>query len=521
VSDRTLHALLEAAAARWPDRVAVEEADGSSLRYAELARLAGRTRELLLARGVEPGDRVGLYLPKTIDTVAAIFGVLEAGAAYVPVDPGSPSGRAAYILSDCQVRTALVERELAGPLEQELAALGHRLDPVLLDGAGGGRALAAVLDDAGVDADAQSTPWTGSADALAYLLYTSGSTGRPKGVTISHRAALAFVDWCGELLAPDETDCFSSHAPFHFDLSILDLYVSLGHGARLVLIGEDLGKEPLGLGRLIAERGITVWYSTPSILALLDRFGRLEEHDLGSLRAVLFAGEVFPVPQLRALRARLPEPRFLNLYGPTETNVCTWYELPPGPVPEERTAPYPIGWTCPHYRSRVVDPDGKDVPAGEEGELLMAGPGVMSGYWNLPDRNARAFLVDAAGEPWYRTGDLVVEQLDDGYLFRGRRDRMVKRRGYRIELGEIEAGLAGHGGVREVAAVAAGDHGSGVKIVAFLAAGSAGRPSIIELKRFCAERLPKYMVPDTFRFVDALPRTSTDKIDYQALAGLA
>lgn len=516
--------LLDRAANRFPDRPAVEESDGSGVSYRDLAQLANRTRDLLMTKGVQPGDRVGIYLRKSIDAVAGIFGVLKAGGVYVPVDPGSPSARAAYILNDCGVRTAFVERGFAGALQRELGAIGGSLDPILLDdpGEGGGAALASALDAALVSPnpdpgrDVRTEP-----EALAYLLYTSGSTGRPKGVMISHLAALSFIDWCTDLLAPTENDCFSSHAPFHFDLSILDLYVPLKHGARVILIGEELGKEPVALSELIAKRRISIWYSTPSILALLDQYGRLDRLDLSSLRFVLFAGEVFPVPRLRALKERLPHPRYCNLYGPTETNVCTWYELPPGPVPEERTAPYPIGRTCPHYRSRVVDERGQEVARGNEGELIIGGGGVMTGYWNLPERNAEAFMASGGEAGWYRTGDLVVEDSDGSYLFRGRRDRMVKRRGFRIELGEIEAGLAAHEAVAEVAIVALPDEASGVRITAFLATKDDHHPSIIELKRYCVERLPRYMAPDAFRFVDALPRTSTDKIDYQRLKAVA
>ncbi len=507
-----LHLVLDAAAARAPERVAIEEAEGGRITYGELARLSNRFRDWLLASGVRPGDRVGIYLPKSIDAVAGIFGALKAGAAYVPVDPGSPPARAAYVLHDCAVRALLLDRSLWGPLEPELAASGG-----LLEGTGRGLALARALDAAGApETPAPSGTVVPPLDSLAYLLYTSGSTGRPKGVMLSHLAALSFVDWCSEVFAPTDRDCFSSHAPFHFDLSILDLYVSLKHGARLVLIGEELGKEPQALAPVMAERGITVWYSTPSILGLLGQYGRLERYDLSALRLVLFAGEVFPVPALRALTRRLPHPRYFNLYGPTETNVCTYCEVPL-PVPDDRTEPYPIGATCAHLASRVVDEVGRDVPAGTEGELVIAGPGVMSGYWNLPERNAEAFLVDAAGRRWYRTGDVVVEAEGGIYLFRGRRDRMVKRRGYRIELGEIEAGLAAHPAVREVAVVAAPDETSGVVITAFLGCHDGARPTIIELKRFCLERLPRYMAPDRFRFVDRLPRTATDKIDYQTL----
>ncbi len=518
---RGLHLLLEASAKAAANQVAFEEADGASIAYGDLDRLANRVRDLLVARDVAPGDRVAIYLRKSIDAVAAIFGVLKAGGAYVPIDPGSPAARAAYILNDCQVRVAFVERDFLPALLTELTALGGRVEPLVLESVGGGAGLAAVIDQASVPFNpdpTQSSP--GRPDDLAYLLYTSGSTGKPKGVMLSHRAALAFVDWCSEVVVPSSDDRFSSHAPFHFDLSILDLYLPIKHAARVVLIGEDLGKEPLGLAALIAERRLTVWYSTPSILNLLNQFGKLERHDLSHLRVVLFAGEVFPIPQLRTLKARLGVPRYLNLFGPTETNVCTYFELPPGPVPDDRVEPYPIGRACSHYRWRVVDETGADVVIGEEGELLMAGPAVMSGYWNLPERNAEAFVVDARGERWYRTGDLVVDHGDGVLLFHGRRDRMVKRRGYRIELGEIEAGLATHPAIGDVAVVAVPDQASGVRIVAFLVGRVAERPSIVDLKRFCAERLPKYMAPDMFRFVEILPRTSTDKTDYQRLKAL-
>jgi acyl-coenzyme A synthetase/AMP-(fatty) acid ligase len=228
-------------------------------------------------------------------------------------------------------------------------------------------------------------------------------------------------------------------------------------------------------------------------------------------------------PVLREQRevvARWPGKRWFNLYGPTETNVCTYYEVVP-PIPDDRVEPYPIGRTCENLRSLVVDADDEPVAAGEEGELLIAGPNVMSGYWNLPERNAAAFLVDSAGEQWYRTGDLVVLGPDGDHVFHGRRDRMVKRRGYRIELGEIEAGLATHPELREVAVVADRAPTGDVRIVAVLALRGERRPSTIELRQYCVEHLPRYMTPDQFEFVAAIPRTSTDKIDYQTLVARA
>ncbi|MDQ2692870.1 MAG: amino acid adenylation domain-containing protein, partial [Chloroflexota bacterium] len=354
-----------------------------------------------------------------------------------------------------------------------------------------------------------------SLDDLAYILYTSGSTGKPKGVMLTNRAAISFVDWCSEAFGPERDDRFSSHAPFHFDLSILDLYLPIKHGAALVLISEELGKDPARLASMISESKITVWYSTPSILSFLAQYGRMERYDYCALRTVLFAGEVFPVKHLRSLKKLIPHPRYFNLYGPTETNVCTFYEIP-DVIPEDRTDPYPIGRPCTHYNIKVVDELGNVVPPGKEGELYANGPGVMSGYWNLPERTNSVFRVDSSGKRWYKTGDIVLEGPDGNYIYIARRDRMVKKRGYRVELGEIEAGLYRHPDIKEAAAIAL-HNDDGVKILAFVSHHSETRPSIIELKQFCAQNLPAYMVPDLFFFLDILPKTSTDKIDYQTL----
>ena len=517
--ESVLHTRLDESARIRGDHVAIRDPGVGSVSYRELAELSDLLRDRLLRLGVHPGDRVGIYLRKSIDAVASIFGILKAGAAYVPVDPGAPAERNAYILADCGSRAVVVERELAKGLEDGFERLGAGAPPLLvLDGTRAGASLRAAL--ARAEPAPRAATVVPSADALAYILYTSGSTGRPKGVMLSHRNAVSFVDWCSDTFEPTPEDCFSSHAPLHFDLSILDVHVALKHGATLVLVGAEVGKDPARLAPLIAEERITIWYSAPSILSLLAQLGRLETRDLSALRSVLFAGEVFPVKHLRALKGLVPRPVYYNLYGPTETNVCTFQRIPEQ-IPDERTEPYPIGSSCSHLRTKVVDERGEGVARGREGELCVTGPGVMQGYWNLPEQTARAFFVDAAGERWYRTGDVVIEGDDGAYLFLGRRDRMVKRRGYRVELGEIEACLYRHPQVSEAATIALADDETGVRIKAFLALKEGARPSLIEFKRFCAEHLPLYMVPDLFSFQAALPKTSTDKVDYQRLKELA
>lgn len=519
-SHPSLHALLDSVAARRGTATAIEDPPTGRISYAELAELSDRLRDRLVALGVRRGDRVGFYLHKSIDAVAGFFGAMKAGAAYVPVDPSAPSWRSAYILNDCSVRAALIEQEYVAGFTEQVRALGGTVPPlVVLDGAGGGGPLRAALDRLdGEHPVHRATSVDCAADDLAYVLYTSGSTGRPKGVMLTHGNALAFVDWCSAAFAPRESDRFSAHAPLHFDLSILDLYVSLKHGATLVLIGAEAGREPQGLAKLIAERRITIWYSAPSILAALAQYGKLDRHDFAALRTVLFAGEVFPARFLRQLKGFWPHPDYFNLYGPTETNVCTWYAIP-REVPEERTEPYPIGRVCANLTAKVVDEGGRAVAAGTPGELCIAGPNVMQGYWNLSEQTLRAFLPGAGGQRWYRTGDIVVLDGDGDYVYLGRRDRMVKRRGHRVELNEIEAGLYRHAGIKEAAVIALPSD-EGVRIRAFVATSAGATLGVIALKRFSAEHLPAAMVPDEFVLLPSLPKTSTDKVDYQRLNAL-
>jgi amino acid adenylation domain-containing protein len=513
-----IHQFLDRSAQIGPHHPAVEDDESGTITYQDLATLSNRLRDRLRHVGVRRGDRVGIYLRKSIDSVASIFGVLKTGAAYVPVDPGAPVARNAYILNDCSVKVAVVEKCFEERLRAEIGRSGETPPFLLLEGTGGGLPLRQTLDNLQeIDPAPVTETEIVSPDDLAYILYTSGSTGKPKGVMLSHRNAISFIDWCSEVFEPHAKERFSSHAPFHFDLSILDLYVPFKHGATLVLIGAEIGKDPVRLAALISEKRITGWYSTPSILSLLAQYGKLQQHDYSALRTVLFAGEVFPIKHLRALKSLLPGSRYFNLYGPTETNVCTFYEVPIH-IPAERTQPYPIGKVCAHLQAIVVDEQGQEVPAGQEGELCISGSGVMQGYWNLPERTARAFLIDPSGQRWYKTGDIVVQDADENYIYIGRRDRMVKKRGYRVELGEIEAGLYRHPAVKEAAVVALSDGENGVRVKAFLSCKEAeNRPSLIELKRFCAENLPIYMVPDLFVFRQVLPKTSTDKIDYQKL----
>lgn len=481
--------LLRTSAARFPDALAVSAPDGAPT-FRELDRLAAGAAARLADAGVGRGDRVAVWLPKSVRALAAMQGALRLGAAYVPCDPMSPAARVRTIIEDCRVR-ALVAPAEAG--REVLVDQDDAERPALVD----------VADAT----EPPTTPSDVAPDELAYILYTSGSTGRPKGVCISHRAALAFIEWAAQAIDATSDDRFSNHAPFHFDLSVLDIYAAWAVGAPVVLVPEGLAYDARRLRDFIVNEQISVWYSVPSALMLMMDRGGLLRAPIDGLRVVLFAGEPFPVKHLLALRRRLPHARMWNLYGPTETNVCTAFQV--HEVDADRVSPVPIGTATCGDRVRAVRDDGSEAADGEPGELWVSGPTVMNGYWGR----------DPHGDRPYRTGDIVVRNADGVYEYVGRRDGMVKVRGYRIELGEIEAVLHSSLRIREAAVVTRGE-GLGAKLVAFVAAHGDG-PSLLEMKRLCAERLPRYMIVDELHVVSALPRTGNGKVDRAALRALA
>lgn len=505
----TLCELLDHAAAAAPRAIAVEDQQGS-ITYEQLDGLSRAMARRLRQQGVQPGDRVGICLPKSICSVVALWGVLRARAAYVPVDVASPVDRNRFIFGDCQVKCICIADDAAADASHalsEVAPLARVPNLACPETAGDWQV------EQGGAADALEPA---AAEDLAYILYTSGSTGTPKGVVHTHASAMSFVNWSAQTFEPTARDRFSSHAPFHFDLSILDLYVPVTAGATVVLIEEDLAKQPWQLAEFISRREISVWYSVPTILAMMAQHGRLAKHDYSALRLVLFAGEVFPIKHLNLLRRQWRRPAYYNLYGPTETNVCTYCRLP-GECDEARETPYPIGRPCENACSLVLDDEGREVAAGVEGMLYIhqSGP-VMREYWNHPLRTQAAFHVDGDGRRWYRTGDLVRQNAAGELEYLGRRDRMVKRRGYRIELDEIEAAIYKHPRIREAAVVA--DAGvEGTTIAVHLVADGGPPPTMLALKQHCAQHLPPYMLPDRFGFRERLPRTSTGKVDYQTL----
>jgi amino acid adenylation domain-containing protein len=502
---------------RWvkarPEAVAIRDA-GRSVRYDQLQAMAHTVASVLSQHGVRVGDRVALYLPKSVTTIASVLGVLYAGAAYVPLDPRTPCPRVAQIIDACAPRALFGHSSLI----EQLAAF----DPHLLDAVEALFVDAPSLDRSIVlDPDATTTQrgdWPQpEPDGAAYLLYTSGSTGAPKGVVVSQQAARGFVDWARRTFAVASGDRLANFAPLSFDLSVFDVFCALSSGASVDLVAPELLLRPEKLvQRLLAWRTTTI-YAVPSTITWLEREGNLANANLKDLRRVLYAGEPFAIAPLVAAMQAVPQARFYNLFGPTETNVCTYHPIDGIPSLSEKEVP--IGMGCDHLTVELLDEAANPIPLGEEGELCVAGPSVMTEYFRDARATRDAFhpqelFVD--GRRRYRTGDRAVADQSGRFWFRGRRDRLIKRRGYRIELGDIEAALLRHPRIREAAVVAESD-GTETRIRAFVALAAGSSLTSLILRAHCGSLLPSYMVPDSLEILAVLPRTLTGKIDMQLL----
>ena len=466
-------------------QIALETLQGESISYADLEKLVKEKAALLSSNGIGKGCRVAIMAPKTIPAIAAILAILKTGAAYIPIDIDTPSERLQHILSNLDPHAFIAYAKNFPsdiPCQQQMMSTGT----------GDGLSITFLTAE-------------NHSEDLAYILYTSGSTGPPKGVCITHENARAFTDWCLNTFSFSEKERFSSIAPFHFDLSVFDLYVAFGCGGTILLIDDATIKNARLLGEVLANKKISVIYATPSLLSLLMNFGKITNHDFSFLRIALFAGEVFPVLHLHKLMKTWSGTKFYNLYGPTETNVCTWHEIP-RPIDETRTEPYPIGKICPHLEGKITS----------DGELLITGPNVTNGYWQRIDLNAKAF-VEYEGKLFYKTGDRIEENKDHQLVYSGRIDRMIKKRGYRIEPEEIETILLRHSDVLEAAVISGKDPDGYTLLRAFIALLPNAATSAISIKQHCLEFLPAYMVPEQINFLETLPKTSSGKIDLQKL----
>ncbi len=512
-----LHNLVAEAAARSPDKTAFRFLDGE-VTYGELESQSSQLARMLTELGVRRGDRVALYLNKSLESAVSIFGVMRAGGAYVPLDPGAPPERTRAVLEQCGARLVITHE--AKREHATLAFSGSDLDCLIgLADPIEGPSRCMDWDEAlSLDGRAGDEPPLSELD-LAYIIFTSGSTGAPKGIMHTHASGMSYARMAAGLYGVTSEDRLSNISPLHFDMSTFDYFCGPLARATTVIVSEAHMKLPASLSDLAEAERITIWYSVPFALIQMLLYGAMEERDLCAIRWVLYGGEPFVPKHLEALMRMLPGARFSNVYGPAEVNQCTYFHLP-ADYREADGSP-PIGWMCPNADALVVDDTEREVAPGEIGELLVRTPTMMRGYWDRPDLNARAFHRQPApggvDDIYYRTGDLVTARHDGALCFLGRKDRQVKTRGYRVELEEVEAALAAHEAVEEAAAYVVTREDELQMIEAAVRLRSNDEAPVEKLLAFAARRLPAYALPERISLLDQFPRTTSGKIDRNRL----
>lgn len=482
--------LIASQAARTPDRLAVTWSGGAPWTYERLLDEANAIACRLVEEGVAPGELVGVSLPRRPEMIAAVLGVMRAGAAYVALDPAFPETRLRYMAGHAGIRQVLAWRNGA-----ELPGLPAGCRRLALEG----------FDPA--TAPAVTLPQSHGED-LAYVLYTSGSTGLPKGVRILQRNLTNFLASMRQAPGITDDDVLCAVTTLSFDIAALELYLPLLVGARIVVATEDEQADPVALASTLRRHGVTMLQTTPTLLRLLVNSDRV--HEVRGMK-LLVGGEALPRDLAETILPVCSE--LWNMYGPTETTV--WSTIHPvtrgsGPVPLGK----PIAETAIH----VLDENRQPVAEGEIGEIWIGGAGVADGYLHDPEKTAERFLPDpfaTDGSRMYRTGDLG--SLHDGVLyFHGRVDEQIKLRGFRIEPGDIEAAALAVDGVRETVAVAR-DFGDGDKRLVLYLVGDPDPRLVTRLRAGLRDRLPDYMRPQFIEVLDALPRTPNGKIDRKAL----
>ncbi|HEU4881008.1 MAG TPA: amino acid adenylation domain-containing protein [Longimicrobium sp.] len=495
--DVPLHALFEAQAERTPHAVALVFG-AARMTYAELDARANQLAHLLRARGIGAERTVAVLMERSMEMVVALYAILKAGAAYVPVDPEYPADRVSYMLQDSAAALVLTQ-------ERWMDTVPADADALALDAPG-------VLDG---QPDHRPEPIE-STDRLAYVIYTSGSTGRPKGAMNAHRGVVNRILWMQDAFGLGAEDAVLQKTPFSFDVSVWEFFWPLAVGARLVIAAPGAHRDPAALTELIGRERITTIHFVPSMLrAWLDGGDAAR---CTSLRKVMSSGEALPADIVERFFEALPSTELHNLYGPTEAAVdVTHWPCTPRPA----HGVVPIGAPVANTRMYVLDGRGEPCPVGVPGELWIAGVQVGRGYWRRAGLTAERFLPDPfaadAGARMYRTGDRA-RWLPDGTLeYLGRTDFQVKVRGFRIEPGEIEAALKQHPAIADAVVVALGEDRD-ARLVAYLTAREgAAVPVDAELRERLAASMPEYMIPSVFVPLDEIPLTPSGKVDRRAL----
>lgn len=512
---RVLGELLNAAARANPAG-GVIDADARLHSWSELDDAALRIASRLISQGVVKGDRVAVLHPKSVWSFVAVHAIIRCGAVMVPLDPLSPVDAVQNVLDFCQptaiIGNASTISTRAPDFVREqtpyLIVTGDVASVASLPAAAG---QVSTFDEA-LATDVASWPLVVPED-LAYIIFTSGSTGEPKGIAHTHHSAMAYVANAVTVHGLTTSDRVAGTSPLHFDMSTLELYAAPLAGATVAIFNEGEVRFPVTLSHRFQDMAVTVLYAVPYQLRQLCLRGDIENRDLSSLRQISFGGEQFAPGVLKDLAHALPPAELLNVYGPAEVNGIVSHSWPPHPA---QLADVPIGTAWDNVQLRIVDDDLVEVDGGKPGELIVASPSQMAGYWRHPELNKRCF-AEFDGRRWYRTGDVVRQDARGLLHFLGRADTRVKVRGVRLELEIIESTLSDGPGV-DTAVVGVREDETGLQhVVAWLLPDDTDNIVIGSLRRWCVERLPASAVPSDFRVVNSLPQSRTGKIDRKKL----
>ena len=518
---RSLHDGFLRCATRSPERPALE-VEGQVVTYRDLSVKARAVAATLVAHRTEDETPLtGVFAERSVTMFTGILASLLQGHGYVPLNPLYPTVRNREMLERARCRAIVAAARDAARLDAVLRQLTRPLVvvvPDLEDVESLARRWPAhtVLGTGDLVPPDDWRPPPVTPDGPAYLLFTSGSTGSPKGVLVSQANVTALVDAATNRFEIDEDDRFSQTFDATFDLSAFDMFVAWESGACIVC---PPAKALINPAKYIRDSRLTVWFSVPSVAVLMQKLNTLRPNAFPDLRWSLFCGEALPMDVAAAWVDAAPGSTIENLYGPTEATIfCTAYRWDPARSPAECAhGIVPIGVPLPRMSAVIVDEGLREVPTGEEGELLVSGPQVSQGYLAEPAKTAASFVsLDSRPEVYYRTGDRVVRLVDDGPLvFLGRLDDQVKILGHRVELGEVEAALRASAGVQAAVALGWPKTPSGAAgVIGFVQGTTMSGPAI---RVAVAERLPPYMVPREVRVVEALPLTGNGKIDRAAL----
>jgi amino acid adenylation domain-containing protein len=499
VPQSALPALFEAQVDRTPEATALifEE---SALSYAELNRRANRLAHLLISRGVGPETVVGLAVPRSVEMVVGLLGVLKAGAAYLPLDPDYPAKRLAFMLQDAQPTCVLTTSKISEQLPLNVPRL-------VVDDSHTIAALAEIPDANPSDADRVQPLKLNNA---AYIIYTSGSTGSPKGVVVTFGGLTNLLFAMQEHFGLDQHDRLLAVTTISFDMAVPELYLPLLNGARLQMATKQCVQDPAALARMIRRSGTTILQATPT---LWDALMTSNAEDIRTLRKLTGAE---PLPNKLARNLWDLGGRLTNLYGPTETTVWSTAMIIKEPATESAFVGRPI-WNTRIY---VLDGNLQPVPVGVAGDVYIAGAGLARGYFKRPALSAERFVADPFGEPgsrMYRSGDMARWRADGELEFLGRGDQQLKIRGFRIEPAEIEAALLRHPSVAHAAVIGREGREGDKRLVGYVVAKEEENADAAGLRNYLSQQLPEYMVPAAVVVLDGLPLTPNGKLDRKAL----